>query len=228
MADPSVLDNPALSSLTGPHAHFALGHAPVLRYPADVSPFVALPSDPDAAAWRALAALLGPEEIAAAPGLAVSPPADWEVALHLPGVQMVDEGMDAVPDDEAVALGRADVPEMLALVERTKPGPFLPRTVELGTYLGIRRDGDLVAMAGERMHLPGYTEVSAVCTDERFQGQGLGARLVRAVAVGIRARGEVPMLHAAATNTGAIHLYQRLGFVTRRTIDFVGLVAPSG
>jgi predicted GNAT family acetyltransferase len=136
--------------------------------------------------------------------------------------------MDAVPDDEAIVLGPADVPEMLALVERTRPGPFEARTVELGTYLGIRREGELVAMAGERMRPPGWTEVSAVCTDPRFQGQGLGGRLVRAVAVGIRARGEVPCLHAAATNTGAIKLYESLGFVTRRTIDFVGLRAPSG
>ncbi|HTK62470.1 MAG TPA: GNAT family N-acetyltransferase [Pseudonocardia sp.] len=228
MADSSVLDNPALSSLTGPHAHFALGQAPVLRYPADVSPFVAMPSDPDAAAWRALADLLGPGELAAVPGLVESPPPDWVEAMRLPGVQMVDEGMDAVPDDEAVRLGVADVPEMLALVERTRPGPFLPRTVELGTYLGIRRDGELVAMAGERMHLPGFTEVSAVCTDARYRGQGLGARLVRAVAVGIRARGEVPILHAAATNVGAIRLYESLGFVVRRTIDFVGVQAPAG
>lgn len=228
MADSSVLDNPALSSLTGPHAHFALGQAPVLRYPADVSPFVAMPSDPDAAAWRALADLLGPGELAAVPGLVESPPPDWVEAMRLPGVQMVDEGMDAVPDDEAVRLGAADVPEMLALVERTRPGPFLPRTVELGTYLGIRRDGELVAMAGERMHLPGFTEVSAVCTDARYRGQGLGARLVRAVAVGIRARGEVPILHAAATNVGAIRLYESLGFVVRRTIDFVGVQAPAG
>jgi ribosomal protein S18 acetylase RimI-like enzyme len=199
----------------------------VLRYPADVSPFVAMPEDPDAAAWRALAELLGPGELAGVPGLVASPPADWVEAMRLPGVQMVDEGMDAVPDGEAVRLGAADVPEMLGLVERTRPGPFLPRTVELGTYLGIRRDGELVAMAGERMHLPGFTEVSAVCTDERYRGHGLAARLVRAVAVGIRARGEVPILHAAASNVGAIRLYESLGFVVRRTIDFVGVQAPA-
>ena len=86
-------------------------------------------------------------------------------------------------------LGAADVPEMLDLVERTQPGPFLARTVELGTYLGIRRDGRLVAMAGERLHPPGFTEISAVCTDAAYRGQGLATRLVRAVAAGIRRRG---------------------------------------
>ena len=113
---------------------------------------------------------------------------------------------------EAVRLGADDVPDMLALVARTRPGPFLPRTVELGTYLGIRREGRLIAMAGERLHPPGWTEISAVCTDAAFRGQGLGSRLVRAVALGIRERGETPFLHTAATNTAAIRLYESLGF----------------
>ena len=124
-----------------------------------------------------------------------------------------------------MVLGPADVPEMLALVERTRPGPFLPRTIEMGTYLGIRRDGELVAMAGERLHPPGWTEISAVCTDERFRGHGLATRLVLAVAAGIRERGETPLLHAAATNVHAIRLYESLGFARRRHTRFVGLRA---
>jgi predicted GNAT family acetyltransferase len=116
---------------------------------------------------------------------------------------------------------------MLALVERTRPGPFLPRTVELGTYLGIRRDGVLVAMAGERFHPPGHTEISAVCTDDAHRGQGLGGRLVRAVAAGIRARGERPFLHVAGDNTGALRLYESLGFRPRRTVTFAGARVPA-
>ena len=111
---------------------------------------------------------------------------------------MVAEAVAAAPDPEAVRLGAADVPEMLALIEQTNPGPFLPRTVEMGTYLGIRRQGRLIAMAGERLHPPGFTEISAVCTDAAFRGEGLATRLVLAVAHGIRARGETPFLHAAA------------------------------
>lgn len=225
--DTRVLDNPTLSALRGPHAGFAVGRDPVLRYPEDVCPFVALPDEPDAAAWRSLAELLGPGGIGAIPGLDTPPPPGWEILMNLPGVQMVDAAMAARPDEEAVRLGPADVPEMLALVERTEPGPFLPRTHELGTYLGIRREGALVAMAGERMHPPGWTEISAVCTDAGHRGQGLAARLVRAVAVGIRERGEVPFLHAAATNTGAIRLYEALGFTHRRDITFVAVQAPS-
>jgi ribosomal protein S18 acetylase RimI-like enzyme len=116
---------------------------------------------------------------------------------------------------------------MLDLVARTRPGPFLPRTPELGTYLGIRRGGRLVAMAGERMHPPGWTEVSAVCTDSAYRGQGLGARLVRAVVAGVRARDESAFLHAAATNTGAIRLYESLGFRLRVRMAFLAVRVPA-
>ena len=133
----------------------------------------------------------------------------------------------AAPDEEAVRLGPADVPEMLALVERTQPGPFLPRTVEMGTYLGIRRDGALVAMAGERLRPPGWTEISAVCTDPAFRGAGLATRLVLAVAHGIRERGETPFLHTAAANTTATRLYESLGFRLRRTTRFMAARVPA-
>lgn len=138
----------------------------------------------------------------------------------------MDDGLDAAPDAEAVRLGPADVPDMLDLVERTQPGPFEPRTVELGTYLGIRRDGALVAMAGERLHPPGWTEISAVCTDPGHRGEGLATRLILAVAHGIRERGETPFLHTAASNTGAIRLYESLGFRLRRRVRFMAARVP--
>jgi predicted GNAT family acetyltransferase len=116
---------------------------------------------------------------------------------------------------------------MLDLVARTEPGPFRKRTIELGTYLGIRRDGRLIAMAGERLHPPGWTEISAVCTDPGYRGHGLATRLVRAVAAGIRARGETPFLHAAADNTYAIRMYERLGFTLRRTTTFRAVRIPA-
>ena len=125
--------------------------------------------------------------------------------------------LDPAPDPEAVALSSADVAEMVELTERTTPGPFLPRTVELGGYLGLRREGRLVAMAGERMRPPGFAEISAVCTDEGWRGHGFAARLTRAVAGDIAARGETPFLHAAADNVNTIRLYKALGFVTAAT-----------
>ena len=90
----------------------------------------------------------------------------------------------------------ADVPEILDLVARTQPGPFRPRTIELGTYLGFRHDGALVAMAGERLHPAGWTEISAVCTDPAYRGRGLATRLVSAVGAGIAERGDRVLLHA--------------------------------
>ncbi len=147
--------------------------------------------------------------------------------MDLPGVQMIDAGVDARPDDEAAPLTAADVPEMTDLVERTRPGPFRPRTIEMGAYVGIRRNGRLIAMGGERLRLPGYTEISAVCTDPDHRGHGLASRLVLDLAHRIRRRGDVPILHADARNVGAIRLYEQLGFVVRREVLFQILRAPS-
>jgi ribosomal protein S18 acetylase RimI-like enzyme len=214
------LDNPVLASLTGAHARLAQARGRAARYPADVSPFCALPGEPEAADWADAARLVAPGEMVLFPALRTGPSADWEVLGLGEGVQLVADEIDARPDDEAVTLGPADVPDMLSLAERTKPGPFLPRTIELGTYLGIRRDGELVAMAGERLRPPGWTEVSAVCTDPAWRGHGYAARLTRAVAAGIIARGDTPFLHALADNVTAVSLYKRIGFTCRRDIQF--------
>ena len=214
------LDNPVLRSLTGAHARLALTQGRAARYPADVSPFCALPGEPDAADWADAARLVAPGEMVLFPALHTEPPPDWEVLGLGEGVQLVADRMDARPDDEAVTLGPADVPDMLRLAERTKPGPFLPRTIEMGSYLGIRRDGELVAMAGERLRPPGWTEISAVCTDPAWRGHGFASRLTGAVAARIIVRGDVPFLHAIATNVTAVRLYKDLGFAHRRDIQF--------
>lgn len=220
-----VLDHAAWASLTGPHAHFAERRGDVVRYPEDVSPFLALPPDPRPSDWADLAALAGPGAVVTVAGL-TDPPPGWEVVALIPGVQLAGDGVAPAPDPEAVRLKADDVPEMLDLVARTQPGPFRPRTIEMGVYLGIRRNGRLVAMAGERLHPPGWTEISAVCTDPAFRRRGLATRLVRAVAAGIRARGETPFLHAAADNTNAIRLYESLGFRLRREVMFGSVRVP--
>jgi GNAT superfamily N-acetyltransferase len=226
LSDETVLDRIVWASLTGAHARFAEVHGRAARYLSEVSPFHSVADITDPAAWADLAGLAGPDTdvFVAAPG--VTCPPGWEQQMRLSGVQMIDEGVPAIPDGEAIVLGPADIAEMLDLVERTKPGPFRPRTIEMGTYLGIRREGALVAMAGERLHPPGYTEISAVCTDPAYRGQGLAARLMGAVAAGIRDRGETPILHAAATNTGAIRLYEKLGFVRRTEMIFAIFRTP--
>jgi ribosomal protein S18 acetylase RimI-like enzyme len=226
MESPHPLDNPVYASLTGPQAAFAVRRGRVLFYPADVSPFWVLPPDPCAADWADVAAMVGPGGIVPLAGVEVQPPQGWAIVMTGEGVQLVDDGVVAKPDPEAIRLGPADVPDMLALVERTRPGPFFERTIELGTYLGARRDGVLVAMAGERMHPPGWTEISAVCTDVAFRGHGLATRLVLALAAGIRSRGELPFLHCAVDNLAAIRLYESLGFGIRRHVSFNAAQVP--
>jgi ribosomal protein S18 acetylase RimI-like enzyme len=224
--DITVLDNPAWCSLTGPHARFAQSVGRAHRYHPDISIFVGMPDDPDDQAWSDLATLVGPGAQILINGDQPAAPDGWELLFSGNGVQMIDVAVDAVPDDEAIVLGIADAEEMADLVERAKPGPWRPRTYELGTYLGIRRNGRLVAMAGERLQPTGWTEISAVCTDESYRGQGLAGRLVQAVAYTIRSRGDKVLLHAAITNTNAIRLYEKLGFEVRRETTFVAYSSP--
>ena len=209
-----LLDNPALASLNGEHARFAERRGEIARYLPDVSVWTGIPEHPTPEDWEDVRALIGSGAVFGVGASAVVPEG-WQAVEGSGGVQLTGEAIEGAPDSEAVELTPDDVPEMTELVARTKPGPFLPRTIELGRYVGVRRDGRLIAMAGERLHPPGWTEISAVCTDVAFRGQGLGRRLVLDVAYGIRQRGEVPLMHAAAGNTGAIGLYQHLGFRLR-------------
>ena len=221
------LDNPAYFALTGPHSQLALRRGQALRYPADMCPFAALPDRPSASDWADLADLAGPGSLVVLAAVDLEPPQAWTTVVRIPSVQLVDSGVAPVPDEQAERLGPADTQDMLSLVERTKPGPFEIRTVELGTYLGLRRHGELIAMAGQRMAPPGWTEISAVCTDPAFRGQGLAARLVRAVVAEIRQRGQSAFLHAETKNTGAIRLYESLGFRLRRHTSFLVLRTPA-
>jgi ribosomal protein S18 acetylase RimI-like enzyme len=214
--DTAVLDNAVWVSLHGAHTRFAEVNGLAARYHPDVAPFHALADPDDPQAWKDLADLVGPAVEIAVAGGPGRPFPGWMITHRVAGVQLVDEALEAAPDPAAVTLGPADVPEMLALVARNQPGPFRPRTVELGTYLGLRHDGALIAMAGERLHPSGWTEISAVCTDRAYRGQGLATRLVRAVAAGIRARGETPFLHTGEANAPAIRLYESIGFRLRR------------
>jgi ribosomal protein S18 acetylase RimI-like enzyme len=221
------LDNPIWHSLVGAHAPLARGAGCARRYPPEVSPFVGLSDAADDRAWRDLADLLVPAESAVVAADPLQVPADWARVMSLDGVQMIAGlGLVGAPDEEAEALGAADVEEMLDLVARTQPGPFGPQTYRMGRYLGIRRGGTLIAMAGERLRPPGWTEISAVCTDPAFRGQGLAARVVNAVCAGIVHRGERPLLHVLASNRSAIALYERLGFIVRRSARFEVVQPP--
>lgn len=144
-------------------------------------------------------------------------PDNWE-ALHAAElIQMIREERRPLPegDVDIAALGEADVPEMLALVERMQPGPFRKRTIDLGHYIGIRERGRLVAMAGERTQINAFHEISAVCTSPEAQGRGHARALVGRIVNRMLRRGEIPYLHVEAPKDGPIALYRRLGFVER-------------
>lgn len=222
-----VLDNAVWAALNGPQAPLAQVCGLARKFDSEVSPFGAISNQNDPQCWHDLAHLIGAGNTIVLTGKKVDVPDDWEVLSGGTGKQMIGDAVLGQVDEEAVVLGLDDVPEMLDLISRTQPGPFLHRTVELGGYLGFRIDGALVAMAGRRINPPGWTEISAVCTDPAFQGKGLGGKLVNAVAAGIRADGNVPFLHVSETNENAIRLYEKLGFRTRIRGTFKVVRAPA-
>ena len=224
MAHP--LDNPVWDSLNGAQAHFGSRRGAAARFDPDVSVFAALADDAGPSAWQDLAALAEPGTQLVVVDAPFDPPSGWEIVGRFAGVQLTGEDVKVDDDLETIELSPDDVPEMTDLVEHTKPGPWRPRTIEMGRYLGVRVDGELVAMAGERLRPTGWTEISAVCTDERFRGRGLGTRLIRAVGAGIVASGQLPMLHASAGNVNAIRLYESMGFAFRRDREFLRVRTP--
>ena len=225
----NVLDNPVWHALAGPHRMHALGRGLARHYPRDMAPFSAI-AEPSAAAYADLAACLPAGTEARLFRPQVEPlPDGWEEINRFSMLQMVATRQpEGGGDLKVIALSQADAPAMLDLVAVTEPGPFGSRTPLLGRYLGIRHRDRLVAMAGERLRVPGFTEISAVCTDPAYRGRGLAARLSLAVAADIQARGDTPFLAALATNTSAVRLYERLGFKVRGDVVFASVRTPAG
>ena len=212
MTDP--LDRPIWHALSGRQARFALGAGLARRFRPEMSPFAAC-ADDSPAALGAMAGLLGAGE----QGVflhrgAVSVPPGMRVVERMTLVQMVaDDFVASARPAGIVALDVRDAAAMLALATLTQPGPFRARTHEASQFWGVKDDaGHLLAMAGERLLLPGMAEVSGVCTHPQARGRGLAASLSRHVASEIVRRSEVPFLHAHAGNAGAIGLYEKLGF----------------
>ncbi|QBK04639.1 GNAT family N-acetyltransferase [Hylemonella gracilis] len=216
------LDRPVWASLRD-QPHWSLGDERARRFQPDINRFAATPDEsPDSLA--ALAALVQPGDdsvyLAQVPPIVV--PLGLEIVKAASGVQMVATRR-LHTDDDIQVLGDADAAEMLALARLTEPGPFLARTHTMGRFIGVRIDGRLAAMAGERMRFTGHVEVSGVCTHPDFRGRGLARRLSAAAAADIQRHGGLPFLHAWATNTAAITLYESLGFEIRATVNIAVL-----
>jgi ribosomal protein S18 acetylase RimI-like enzyme len=232
------LDNVIWQALTTRDAQFAESFDAARRFVREVGPLAAF-REHGSRGYASLAGLVGSGETI---GLFLDHPfeddlyesrAGWSFVAGAPLLQMVADDGDAPrtrprpgiesSSPELIELGTKDSPEMIELTALTKPGPFGSRTHELGTYLGIRSGGKLVAMAGERLKVPGHTEVSAVCTHPEHTGKGYAGILMTEVMRRIRERGETPFLHSRQDNARAVEIYKRLGFRERKVGHFAVL-----
>lgn len=214
--------NPVLSSLRGPHRHLAVEGGAACRYPADVAPFAAL-AEPGAAALRHLRGLLTPADSVWIVDGGQPLIAGLSVAGNLECLQMVLPPRalprEPAPALEIVALGAAQAAEMVALTAVAFPGFFRSGTYRMGSYFGVRAaDGRLIAMAGERLRLEGYPEMSGICTHPAHRGQGLARQLILHLAALHRGQGLVSWLQVSAANANAISLYRDIGFEAVRSV----------
>jgi ribosomal protein S18 acetylase RimI-like enzyme len=221
LADASThpLDRPIWSALTTRQRDLAEGGPRARRYPPDITPFADM-VDMSPASFAALGAMMSGSEIAVlfTPEI-VTAPGEFKILLAETGEQLIGTPAECALDGvEPVTLGAADVADMIALTELTKPGPFSARTHELGIFLGIRIGGQLAAMAGERMKPGNYTEMTAICVHPAHRGRGYGQVLLGAISRQILARGEIPFLHVFTHNISAIALYRRQGMEIRRQL----------
>ncbi|MGA1983767.1 MAG: GNAT family N-acetyltransferase [Acidobacteriaceae bacterium] len=218
-----LLDNPIWNALTTEHNALALAEGQARRYPAEIGPLSGL-AEQTAEAYESLRALTGTGPGGFSAQFLQEPPLDrpgWSLIREGLMSQMIWSG-DAPPSITPPSapvvlrhLTRADVPAMVELAELTEPGPFRARTCELGEFFGILEAGQLLAMAGQRIRLPGFVEVSAVCTHPDARGRGYARTLMSEVIADILGRGAWPMLHVLADNHSAIRVYEALGFAHR-------------
>lgn len=218
------LDRPVWNALATRQAELGVGNARARRYRPEVNLFAA-GAEPTEACAEAVARFLedgGPIGLVEAAAFPPIPGAvvEKQAVIH----QMVASGSpDVVDGFDYRILGDADAPEMLALATLTAPGPFFAATHRMGHFIGVREGGQLVAMAGQRMRVPGFTEVSAVCTHPDFRGRGLAGKLMRVLIDRIVAEGDAAFLHVYPDNEGAIGLYESLGFRLRSEMTFTVL-----
>lgn len=213
-----VLDNPVWHALIGPHCHHAVGLGSARHYPRDMAPFSAIAAPSDAAYADLAVDLPSGTEARLFRPHEESLPRGWRQLDCLPMLQMVASKPSKQVSEVGTLLSEVDSRAMTDLVAIAKPGPFGSRTSLLGRYLGVRNGDRLLAMAGERMRLPGYVELSAICVHPEARGRSYAAELTLRLMRMAFDGGEVPFLHVRPDNTGAVALYRRLGFETRREL----------
>jgi ribosomal protein S18 acetylase RimI-like enzyme len=226
-----ALDNVFWHSLSGPHEHLSAGDARARRYARGFPAIAGFP-DPERPDFAALAELFDPDEPFYTCGWTGAAPSGWRIDVDARMLLMVWRGTTPKgdPAPEAIALDPRHVERMLALASATRPGPFGPRNVEMGEYYGLLEGDRLVAMAGERMHVGGHREISAVCTDPGHQGRGLARRLTEKLVRLQAGRGQTSFLHVMSHNERARGMYERMGFAVHREfpVRVVARNRPSG
>jgi predicted GNAT family acetyltransferase len=214
----NLLDNPVWHALVGPHSTHAIGRGAARHYPRDIAPFSAI-AESSEQAYADLASDLPAHTEARLFRPATEPlPEAWQELDRFPMLQMVADKVSTRYDRTVSMLSVTDVPAMLDLVAATKPGPFGSRTPLLGRYFGVWHGDRLVAMAGERLRVPGYVELSAICVHPKARGKGYAAALTRHLIRLAFEGGETPFLHVRPDNVAAVALYERLGFAMRREL----------
>jgi ribosomal protein S18 acetylase RimI-like enzyme len=220
-----ILDDIFWLALSGPQARFAAGAGAARRYAPGFSPILGF-EDREQPDFAALEPFCTPGERFYVDTWSGPAPPGWEIVLEKKMRRMVWTGglPDEDPTLEARPLRAAQAPQAVALATLTNPGPFGLRTIELGEYFGVFEGGELVAMAGERLHAGPYREVSGVCTHPSQQGRGLARRLSLKIVRLQMQRGQLPFLHVISSNTSAHALYEKLGFRDYRetTVRVVG------
>jgi hypothetical protein len=220
------LDHAVLNALTTRQSGLAMSHGGVLRFEPDHALFAAAYPGTPARDWVELARTTGPLAMFE-PGALV--PAGLTETGRIDCLQMICSQLRAGGGTMAYdQLGDADGPEMLALATLTQPGPFFSRTHRLGSFIGIREGGRLIAMAGERLKLEGFSEVSGVCTHPDRRGLGYAGVLMRAVTQRILDDGQVAFLHVRESNTATIAFYQTLGFEPRTSSSYIVMEPAAG
>jgi ribosomal protein S18 acetylase RimI-like enzyme len=218
-----ALDNPVWHALTTRHAGLAITADGAARYPAAIVPFAGV-GEPTPRAANQLTSLVDDAETVFVVGVAPEPPPGWTLEPQKPVLQMVCSSRAAEVRGPAVStMGAAQVPDMVGLTDLVFPGFFRPRTLEMGSYYGIYDGGKLAAMAGERMRLDRYQELSAICTHPDYAGRGFAHRLIGVLVNSAFDRGFTPFLHVYADNARAIGVYRRSGFADRTVLPFWAL-----
>lgn len=216
-----LLDNPAYYALCGRDAALGSAAGEVRFFNEAVSPFIGFSNDYEKGFDDLHETLPSGRRILYASPRRIDEPKGWKIAVMAEGLQFVFDGPRPEPGaHEPSRLAEQHIPEMIELTSLTKPGPFSKRTIEFGNYFGIFQDGRLASMAGHRLHVDDYTEISAVCTHPDFLGKGYAASLLEYHINLILDSGQIPFLHVRADNDRAIKLYERLGFRQRGPMNF--------